>query len=389
MADFVVFGEDWGGLPSSTQHLITHLMKRHRVIWVNSIGMRSPKLRLRDIARAYNKVTAMFQPRQHSYAADTAPRPYIIEPKVIPFHGIKMVRAINKFLLRRSITALIKEHDFKEITLWTSLPTAVDIVGSLGEKNAIYYCGDDFEGLDGVDHHTIQPMEQELASKVDLILVVNQELANKFPDSNTHILPHGVDYNLFSTPKSRPMDLPDNGPIVGFYGSISAWLNVDMLDQSATAMPKWQFVLIGDIKTDVSTLEKLPNVHFLGPKPHAQLPAYVQHWDVAMLPFRHNRQIEACNPLKLREYLASGTPVAATAFPAIEPYRDYVSIQQGKEPFFSVLQKANKQAGLADARQKAVAPESWENRVAQLEALIDQLNQKQPETTTTLISNQA
>ncbi len=61
MADLIVFGEDWGGLPSSTQHLISHLTKRHRVIWINSIGMRSPQLSLRDIKRVWQKMLAMLE----------------------------------------------------------------------------------------------------------------------------------------------------------------------------------------------------------------------------------------------------------------------------------------------------------------------------------------
>ena len=376
MADLVVFGEDWGGLPSSTQHLITHLMKKHRVIWINSIGMRNPKLNFRDLSRIFSKATAMFSSQKNSSVIDSGIKPYIINPKVIPFHGIKIVRTINQILLKKSIQQAMSEQDFNDIILWTSLPTAVDMVGALNEIVSIYYCGDDFDALDGVDHHTVRSMERELAVKADLILVVSRELADKLSSPNTVILPHGVDYQLFATPKHKPLDLPENGPIAGFYGSLSAWLDVEMLAQSATALPRWQFVFIGHIKTDVSSLKELPNVHFLGPKPHSQLPAYVQHWDVAMLPFRHNRQIEACNPLKLREYLASGTPIASTSFPAVRVYGKEVTIQQAREPFSRVIVRASKQAPYKEQRQQRVASESWENRAAQLEELIAHLDQK-------------
>lgn len=378
MADLVVFGEDWGGLPSSTQHLITHLMKQHRVIWINSIGMRTPKLNFRDLSRIASKAKAMLGKQQQQVIADHGPTPYIINPKVIPFHGIKLVRKINQKLLKKTIQQTMDELGFEDIILWTSLPTAVDMVGSLNEKVSIYYCGDDFEGLDGVDHRMVRPLELELANKVDLILVVSTELADKLATPNTVILPHGVDFQLFSTPKKKPLDMPLEGPIAGFYGSLSAWLDVEMLAQSATALPGWQFVFIGDIKTDISSLKELPNVHFLGPKPHGELPAYVQHWDVAMLPFRHNRQIEACNPLKLREYLASGTPIASTAFPAVQVYSEEVTIQQPREPYSRVITRASEQAKNKAHRQQRVAPESWENRATQLEELISHLDQKHP-----------
>lgn len=377
MADLVVFGEDWGGLPSSTQHLITHLMKKHRVIWVNSIGMRNPKLNIRDLSRIFKKLVAMLGGSKNIKQSSEV-KPHIINPRVIPFHGINLVRKINQCLLKKSISRVMDELGFEDIILWTSLPTAVDMVGSLGEKVSIYYCGDDFNALDGVDHHIVCQMERELFSKVDLILVVSRELADKFPGPNTVMLPHGVDYPLFSTEKSKPLDLPDEGSIAGFYGSLSAWLDVEMLTQSAIALPRWQFVFIGDIKTDVTSLRELPNVHFLGSKSHKELPAYVQNWDVAMLPFRHNRQIEACNPLKLREYLASGTPIASTSFPAVQVYAEHVAIQQAREPFSRVIQRAVEQASMKEARQQLIAPESWENRAAQLEELIAHLDKKQP-----------
>ena len=378
MADLVVFGEDWGGLPSSTQHLMTHLMKNHRVIWVNSIGMRNPRLNPRDLSRIFKKLGAMLSNSKNTPATDSEIKPHVINPKVIPFHGFNLVRKINQHLLKKSISKTIEKLGFEDIILWTSLPTAVDMIGNLGEKVSIYYCGDDFNALDGVDHHIVQPMERELVTKVDLILVVSRELADKFPGPNTVMLPHGVDYPLFSTEKNKPLDLPSEGAIAGFYGSLSAWLDVEMLAQSAIALPRWQFVFIGDIKTDVTSLRELPNVHFLGPKSHKELPAYVQNWDVAMLPFRHNRQIEACNPLKLREYLASGTPIASTSFPAVQVYAGHVAIQQAREPFSRVIQRAVEQAPMKEGRQQLIAPESWQNRAAQLEELIAHLDKKQP-----------
>ncbi|MGI9276780.1 MAG: glycosyltransferase [Endozoicomonas sp.] len=374
MADLVVFGEDWGGLPSSTQHLISHLLPDHRVIWINSIGMRSPGINLRDLRRIINKAKTMFSASEAPNSDAQAVSPIVISPWVIPFHGLSMVRQINKKLLLKIIRRVCEEQNFQDVILWTSLPTAVDVVGNLGEKTSIYYCGDDFEALDGVDHATVGPMEKELADKVDLILVVSETLAKKLPGPNTVLLPHGVDYELFTNPKPHPGDFPREHPIAGFYGCLSEWLDVEMLSQAATALPGWKFVFVGAIKTDVGVLRELPNVHFLGPRPHAKLPAYVQNWDVAMLPFRHNKQIEACNPLKLREYLASGTAIASTDFPAVRIYQDHIAIQSHREPFSRVIQRAYESRDEKPVRQQQVAGESWRHRAAQLEKLINHLS---------------
>ena len=373
MADLVVFGEDWGALPSSTQHLISHLLKKHRVIWINSIGMRSPSLSLKDLKRVADKGKAILGMAKPPEYIEDGPKPILLNPKVIPFHGLSLVRKINKKWLVEAIQEACKEHGFNDIILWTSLPTAVDVVGALDEKVSIYYCGDDFNALDGVDHSTVDPMERELAKKVDLILVVSEELAQKLPGPKTVMLPHGVDYDLFATPAETLVEASNPRPTAGFYGSLSEWLDVEMLIRTATALPGWDFVFVGAIKTDIGALAEMPNVTFLGPKPHSQLPSYVQGWDVTMLPFRHNRQIEACNPLKLREYLASGTAIASTDFPAVRVYGEHVAIQQHREPFSRVLQRAYETRSDKASRQALVANESWQQKAAQLEDLIEHL----------------
>ncbi len=65
MNDMIVFAEDFGGLPSSTQHIVRQLAKRHRVLWVNSIGLRQPMWSLKDAKRLLTKLFAIaLQKRQ-------------------------------------------------------------------------------------------------------------------------------------------------------------------------------------------------------------------------------------------------------------------------------------------------------------------------------------
>ena len=146
-----------------------------------------------------------------------------------------------------------------------------------------------------------------------------ETLYKKFPREKTELLLHGVDLKKFQTPSPRAPDLPDVSKIAGFYGSLKDWIDIELLWKAAQDLPQWTFVLIGEVHTDISRLESLPNVRFLGPRKHHELPNYVQHWNVSMIPFKDTPQIRACNPLKLREYLAAGTPIASIDFPALEP----------------------------------------------------------------------
>ena len=256
--------------------------------------------------------------------------------------------------------------------VWASLPTAVDVIGAIPDKGVVYYCGDDFGALNGVDHKPVLGCEKRLADRADLILASSEYLCAKFDAVRTRYLPHGVDLCRFSTPTARADDLPEGNKIAGFYGSISAWLDIDLMHKTACLLPDWQFVFVGNVTIDVSVLESLSNVVFLGPKKHADLPGYVQHWTASLLPFVDSAQIRACNPLKLREYMAAGRPVIATPFPALDPYLEYISVARTPKAFASELQKvATESPFRSNCRSQAVSGEDWKARAKELGGWLD------------------
>lgn len=379
--DLLVFGEDWGSHPSSTQHLVRHLQTDHDVLWVNSLGLRRPRLSMQDLQRAWRKSVRMFSPpidSRPSQALQThqQPSPRVIHPRAVSWPGNQLVRHLNQHLLTKHLgpmTAASKQAPL----LWTSLPTAVDLVGHMNERGCIYYCGDDFSALDGVDHAPVTEMETELAAKSDLIITVNEQLATKFPAEKTRILPHGVDTDLFGTPAPRARDLPD-GPVAGFYGAIAAWFDQPLMIELARLMPHWTFLLIGPAKTDIRALCAEPNIVWLGPRAHAALPTYSQHWTAGLLPFRNNAQIAACNPLKLREYLAAGSAVVTTEFPALDGYRNHIQTGHNAEQFAEHLENILhmprvKQTQQRILRQDRVEHESWAHRADELRSWLQDL----------------
>jgi len=362
-ADLIVFGEDWGSLPSSTQHLMRHLGKERKILWINSIGLRKPRLNLADCNRALKKITSRRIP-DRSELPTLKPDFTVLNPTAIPAPTNRFERFLTTKLLRNQLLPAIKKAQLDNPILWISLPTASDLVGKLGERATVYYCGDDFSSLAGVDHLTVSAREQELQQKTDLIITASERLAERFPALKTRLLTHGVDYPLFSTPTPRATDLPADGkPVAGFYGSISEWLDIDLLVAVIQRMPHWNFILIGQAVVDTSALKSLKNVYLAGPRPHHQLPGYSQHWDASLLPFKQNAQIQACNPLKLSEYLAAGKPVVSTPFPALRPYRKLISIVDTQDSMIEALENcrlSGKDNGLCGRLRDSVSASSWQ-----------------------------
>lgn len=377
MTCIIVFAEDWQGHPSSSQHIVRQLTTRHQVVWVNSIGLRSPRLNWRDLGRLWHKACALLQQQvQKASAAQTNQPVAVIAPRCLPFHQFSLLRAINRYLLCRQIERRLADCGISAAeprVLWLALPSAVCMVGALSEKQVIYYCGDDFSALAGVDHHPISQLEQQLAERADVIFCASEKLQAKFAPAKTRLLPHGVDVELFSQIAHRPKNLPVGRPIAGFYGLLADWLDVELLAALAEKSPEWDFVLIGRVATNVQLLQNLSNVYFIAEMPHQQLVQYACHFQALLMPFCHCQQIEFCNPLKLREYLAIGAPVLSIEFPALQPYSHQVLCCDELADWIANLQQIAQwtEEQRLDYQQQSralVGADSWQARARQVEA---------------------
>lgn len=375
--DLIVFAEDWGGLPSSTQHLMGHVAQHRKVLWVNSIGLRSPQLNRKDIQRVWQKLTAKKISSSSTQAMAVPVNLTVINPSTLPAPRSKFARKLASEMLSHQLKPIINANKLHDPIFWTSLPTAVDVVDKLELSSLVYYCGDDFSSLAGVDHDTVALRERELIARADLILAVSDTLYQRLYSTRTQLIPHGVDYDLFSSPLPAAADFPQNGrPTAGFYGSISQWLDYDLLEKIISKLPNWNFVFIGNISENAAPhaarLATFENTFFLGARPHHQLPSYSQHWAASLLPFLDNAQINSCNPLKLLEYLAAGRPVISTPFPALKSHLRFVNVVHSPQEAIIALENSRTENNNF-TQQLAVKSHTWQARAEKLEKWLDKL----------------
>jgi len=179
-----------------------------------------------------------------------------------------------------------------------------------------------------------------------------------------------VDYDHFCQAVSENLPVPADiadipRPRLGFFGLIRDWVDVDMLSAVAQKRPEWHFVLIGDSTIDLEPYCVRPNLHFLGRKPYAELPAYCQQFDVGLIPFKVNELTRAVNPIKLREYLAAGLPVVSTPMPEVQQYAHLIGISDSVDSFISAVEVALAgDVDARDARSEAMRCETWPEKVA-------------------------
>ena len=173
-------------------------------------------------------------------------------------------------------------------------------------------------------------LEGNLIEKSDVVIASAPDLVKKVENMGRQadLVPNAVNADVFGVDlPPRPGDLPEAEIIIGYHGSLYGdWFDWEALTQVAVAFPEAAIVLIGDDKA--SRPEMPDNVHFLGLKPQTDLPAYIQRFDVGIIPFKVNDTTHAVSPLKVYEYLASGVRIAAPplralqSMPEIDPESD-------------------------------------------------------------------
>jgi hypothetical protein len=176
--------------------------------------------------------------------------------------------------------------------------------------------------------------------------------------AETSLIPNAVNSPLFGPVAGEaPSDLP-SGHIIGYMGSLYGdWFDWDALRGVADAFPDSHIVVIGD---DHYKRPMPSNVIYLGLKPQSDLPAYVQRFDVGIVPFEVSEATHAVSPLKVYEYLASGAPVAAPPLRALEGL-DGVYVDVDLVAAVTRAMDAPK-----PDRELALEQHSWHERVVQL-----------------------
>ena len=383
---FVVFGDDWGRYPSTFQHTFRHIAARYPVVWVNGIGHRVPRLNFTDVRRAWEKLRnvaragAQPPPPVHRTLGGGVPAA-IIEPRVLPWHHVSWVHAINTRSLVRAITARLSALGLRRRpVLVTGSPPSVGVVGRLGEVASVYYVLDDFLNFPTYTASMLAPLERRLLERVDLVVATAASLTrSKFPRSGrAYHLPQGVNYAHFAEPRSEPADLAAiPRPRIGFAGSLSTQCDVALLARLASTFADASLVLVGPVSLDDASLATLrrPNVHLLGVRPYADLPAYVQHFDVGIIPYLLSAWTVAVDPLKLLEYLAAGLPVVTTAIPEAAKYAGTVAVAGDGDAFVAAVRQAlvaDREASRARG-QTLARGHTWETRADTLVALIEEV----------------
>jgi len=381
MKNIICFANDWSADPLSKKHVMVRMARHRKVLWINSINNRAPRLEKKDFQRIFDKLKQF-----RSGLKNVHLNIWVLAPIFIPFHGNPLVRWLNNKLLGFQIRRAARKLQLGSYVSWVYVPTASNVVGDLGEDGIVYHCVDEYSAFSDAAS-TIAVREADLLHKSDFVVTSASRLqeTKQAVNPNCHLITHGVDYEHFSKvpdlePAAELGALPR--PVLGFHGLIADWVNLPLIADLARMHPEWSVVIVGKVDTDVSIFKDLKNVHLIGHRKYEQLPNYLRGFDIAILPFVVNELTIAANPLKLREYLAAGLPVIAAPLPEIKIMGDLVRLGDSAAEYEAHVQQliAAKELGPQRERSERMKTESWDFKVAEMEALLERyLSDQKPE----------
>lgn len=370
----LVFADDWGRHPSSCQHLVRQLLPSCQTTWVNTIGTRTPRLDLTTVKRAAGKFGHWFKKQSGQVAEPLPANLYVAHPKMWPWFTRKLDRQLNRKLLLKQLAPVVAAMPTLPVAM-TTLPIVADLMEELPVAKWVYYCVDDFSKWPGLDQKTMAHLEEIVVSRADTIVAVSENLRTRLRTlgRESTLLTHGVDTPLWQQPGLPIPELAQwEQPLVVFWGVVDQRMETSWVQALSRTLTCGTIVLAGPQQDPDQRLRSLPRVVMPGALHFQQLPTLAQAATVLVMPYVDQPVTRAMQPLKLKEYLATGKPAVARDLPANLEWADALDLVSTANDFVAAVMK-RLQSGIppeqSTARQR-LNHESWAGKAQQLAMML-------------------
>lgn len=334
------------------------------VIYINSIGQRAPTARegrmfVKRVVRKLRSMSRGFVKVRDNFA--------VLSPLTLP--GASGQGMWRRLLLRQINEACAKMR-IEQPLLWVACPPAAMYTSSINHIGMAYQRTDRMEAFPGVDENFIRQCDRALKRAADMTFFVSTHLyeAERKQCREAAFVDHGADIETFieagtATETPVPADIGKiPRPRVGFIGGIDRHtFDPALFNEITQRLDDVQFTMVGGCSLPDDWCPQIgKNVHMLGRKPYEQVANYMAACDVLIMPWNRSDWIKACNPVKLKEYLAVGRPIVSTSFPELARFKGLVRIADDAESFANEIRAALAEgSAIADQQRRRVEGETW------------------------------
>lgn len=359
--DVIIWGIiDWRYRIQRPQHLARGLASAgHRVFYISTsfVNTRRPGFeleRMDEDGKLYN-VRFHLKGRPAVYAAPPTPEELRCQ--------------------KRSLAKLLEWTRSQGIVSLVQHPYWHTLAHKLPNSRLIYDCMDHHDGF-GNTGEGIATLESSLFKEAEAVITTSQWLYDIAIAHNPRVamIRNAAEADFFSVSPGTRFSDPQGRRVIGYYGAIAEWMDVDLLEKVAHRFTDYLLLLVGaDECSARQRLAGLSNVQFTGEVSYAALPHYLYGMDICLLPFRVTPLTLATNPVKVYEYLAAGKPVVSVALPELAHFDNHVVTATTHDEFLNAVEAMLASPGdtaLIEARRAFAARNSWRERVTLLDELI-------------------
>jgi len=359
-----VLDRQWSDRWQVEANLLSRLAKRYGVIWV-------------EPAHHWRRVGERLRSNLPSFRRppDAGGMQVYAGPAWFPsIHRPAWLRRLLLIMRLRAVRRHLVAGGCDRIVLYLWRPKHEDVLDHVDYDAAIYHIVDEYT-FSEADQPT-SAREERLIDRVDQVIVHSPALMEKKGGSNPHtvMIPSGVDFDWFANPCTEPGDLASIGrPRIGYCGYVKRQLDWDLIQALVARHTDWSWVFVGQISPHpelapiLARLNSRPNVHFLGAKSTRELATYPQHFDVCIMPYNVDGYTKYIFPLKLHEYLASGSPAVGSPIRTLHDFKHVIALADGVDDWSRALERAlrpDENTTEARAARQAVARDhDWETLV--------------------------
>lgn len=358
MRDLVCFSHlRWASVLQRPHHLMTRAARRRRVWFLEEpvTGAR-PALRRRVVDEGVEVCTPEVPAGMGADAAET--------------------------VVAGLVGELARAEGLAGAGAWLYTPMMLPLAEVVAPSVVVYDCMDELAAFRFAPPDIVF-RERALLARADLVFAGGRSLweARRGAHDAVHLFPSSVDVAHFGAARRGPPEPASLAgiprPRLGWVGVVDERMDLGLVAELARRRPDWHLVLVGPVvKIDPATLPHAPNLHWVGAREYRELPAFLAHFDAAIMPFARNDATRFLSPTKTPEYLAAGLSVVSTGVrDVVRDYGDRGLVHVADDPAAfqaacaRALAERDDPARLARV-DAALATTSWDATWAEMERLL-------------------
>lgn len=366
---------------TNKQHLARGLLANHKVIYVESLGLRRPTFSKRDVVRMWRKLRRTKESSTTNGASKTE-RPEVLRPLVIPFHQFRLIRTINYLLINRLLIPRLPQPS-KSTVFWTFSPLNYGL-DSYYDK-VVYHSVDLLHTIPGIPVKALLESEKALLQSADEVIASSrgvQQHLESLGRKKISLWENVASVELFSgvslDRRARAIFAGNLTPT-----KVQAELLLELAERGV------EVALAGPINIDGTSLSaslaallRHSRVDYLGNLDLERLAVEFAKSQVGLIPYYVNDYTAGVFPMKVYEYLAAGLSVVSTPLRSLHNHDiEGLHVAQSADDFVGgVMGELEKfSEGEAHRRRLGASNHSWTRRTVQAEEVVAALTKSLPQ----------